>query len=210
MAQDFSLRYPLVDGQGNFGSMDGDNAAAMRYTEVKMDKLGELMLADIDKDTVDWKDNYDASTQEPKVLPTRIPNLLLNGVMGIAVGMATNIPPHNLGELVDALIFLLHHPNPDEVTIENLLDFIQGPDFPTGGIIYNKKDIINAYTHGRGSVMLRGRANIEEGRSGKDVIVISEIPYQVNKKELVEKIAELVIDKTIVGISEIRDESNKD
>jgi DNA gyrase subunit A len=124
--------------------------------------------------------------------------------------MATNIPPHNLGELVDALIFLLHHPNPDEVTIENLLDFIQGPDFPTGGIIYNKKDIINAYTHGRGSVMLRGRANIEEGRSGKDVIVISEIPYQVNKKELVEKIAELVIDKTIVGISEIRDESNKD
>ena len=131
MAQDFSLRYPLVDGQGNFGSMDGDNAAAMRYTEVKMDKLGELMLADIDKDTVDWKNNYDASTEEPKVLPTRIPNLLLNGVMGIAVGMATNIPPHNLGELVDALNFLLHHPDVDTVSIEDLMEFVLGPDFPT-------------------------------------------------------------------------------
>lgn len=149
MAQDFSLRYPLVDGQGNFGSMDGDNAAAMRYTEAKMAKLGELMLADIDKDTVDWRDNYDASKQEPTVLPTRIPNLLLNGVMGIAVGMATNIPPHNLSELVDALVFLALHPDVDSVTIENLMDFIQGPDFPTGGIIYNKKDILNAYTRGR-------------------------------------------------------------
>lgn len=164
MAQDFSLRYPLVDGQGNFGSMDGDGAAAMRYTEVKMAKLGELMLTDIDKDTIDWRDNYDASTQEPSVLPTRIPNLLLNGVMGIAVGMATNIPPHNLGELVEAMMFLLHHPAPDMVTIEELLDFVKGPDFPTGGIIYNKKDIIEAYTRGRGSVVMRGRVGIEEGK----------------------------------------------
>ncbi|MFZ2255840.1 MAG: DNA gyrase subunit A [Patescibacteria group bacterium] len=207
MAQDFSLRYPLVDGQGNFGSMDGDNAAAMRYTEVKMDKLGELMLADIDKDTVDWKDNYDASTQEPKVLPTRIPNLLLNGVMGIAVGMATNIPPHNLGELVDALHFLLNHADPDSVSIEELMNFVLGPDFPTGGIVYNKKDIIEAYTRGRGSIVMRGRVNMEEGKNGREMIVITEVPFQLNKKEYVEKLADLVIDKTIVGISEIRDES---
>jgi DNA gyrase subunit A len=141
MAQDFSLRYPLVDGQGNFGSMDWDNAAAMRYTEVKMAKLGELMLSDIDKETVDWRDNYDASTKEPSVLPTRIPTLLLNGVMGIAVGMATNIPPHNLRELVDALIYILKHEQKDAVTIEDLMQFVHGPDFPTGGIIYNKRDI---------------------------------------------------------------------
>ncbi len=210
MAQDFSLRYPLVDGQGNFGSMDGDSAAAMRYTEVKMDKLGELMLADIDKATVDWKDNYDASTQEPMVLPTRIPNLLLNGVMGIAVGMATNIPPHNLTELVNALIYLLKHENPAEVTIENLMDFIHGPDFPTGGIIYNKKDILEAYSRGRGSIVLRGRADIEEGKNGRQLIVISEVPYQLNKKEFVEKIAELVIEKILVGVADIRDESNKE
>lgn len=145
MAQDFSLRYPLIDGQGNFGSMDGDNAAAMRYTEVKMDKLGEAMLADIEKETVDWRDNYDASKQEPTVLPTRIPNLLLNGVMGIAVGMATNIPPHNLGELIDALIYILGHESKETISLEDLLQFIQGPDFPTGGIIYNKKDILEAY-----------------------------------------------------------------
>lgn len=207
MAQDFSLRYPLVDGQGNFGSMDGDGAAAMRYTEVKMDKLGELMLADIDKDTVDWRDNYDASTQEPKVLPARIPNLLLNGVMGIAVGMATNIPPHNLGELVDAIHFLLNHPAPDTVTIEDLMNFIHGPDFPTGGIVYNKKDILEAYTRGRGSIVLRGRAGMEESKNGREMIVITEVPYQLNKKEYVEKLADLVLDKTIVGISEIRDES---
>lgn len=210
MAQDFSLRYPLVDGQGNFGSMDGDNAAAMRYTEVKMDKLWELMLSDIDKDTVDWKDNYDASTQEPKVLPARIPNLLLNGVMGIAVGMATNIPPHNLGEVIDAIHFLLAQENPESVSIEALLDYIQGPDFPTGGIIYNKKDILDAYTRGRWSVALRWRASVEEGKNGREMIVISEVPFQLNKKEFVEKIADLVLDKTIVGISEIRDESNKE
>jgi DNA gyrase subunit A len=210
MAQDFSLRYPLIDGQGNFGSMDGDNAAAMRYTEVKMDKLGELMLTDIDKDTVDWRDNYDASTQEPKVLPARIPNLLLNGVMGIAVGMATNIPPHNLWELIDALIFLLHHENAQSVTIEQLLDFIHGPDFPTGGIIYNKKDILDAYIRGRWSVIMRGRVAIEEMKNGREMIVITEIPFQLNKKEFVEKIADLVLEKTIIGISEIRDESNKE
>lgn len=210
MAQDFSLRYPLVDGQGNFGSMDGDNAAAMRYTEVKMDKLWELMLSDIDKDTVDWKGNYDASTQEPKVLPARIPNLLLNGVMGIAVGMATNIPPHNLGEVIDAIHFLLAQENPESVSIEALLDYIQGPDFPTGGIIYNKKDILDAYTRGRWSVALRWRASVEEGKNGREMIVISEVPFQLNKKEFVEKIADLVLDKTIVGISEIRDESNKE
>lgn len=210
MAQDFSLRYPLVDGQGNFGSMDGDNAAAMRYTEVKMAKLGEYMLSDIDKETVDWRDNYDASKQEPSVLPTRIPNLLLNGAMGIAVGMATNIPPHNLGELVDALIFLLHHPDRESVTIENLLDFVKGPDFPTGGIVYNKKDILEAYTRGRGSIVMRGRAVIEEGRAGREMIVVTEVPYQLNKKDFVEKIADLVSEKIIVGVADIRDESNKE
>ncbi len=210
MAQDFSLRYPLVDGQGNFGSMDGDNAAAMRYTEVKMAKLGELMLADIEKDTVDWRPNYDASTEEPAVLPTRIPNLLLNGVMGIAVGMATNIPPHNLGELIDALHFLLNHADIDSVTIEELVEFVKWPDFPTGGIVYNKKDIIDAYTRGRGSIIMRGRAIIEEAKNGREMIVITEVPFQLNKKDFVEKIADLVIEKVIVGISEIRDESNKD
>lgn len=210
MAQEFSLRYPLVDGQGNFGSMDGDNAAAMRYTEVKMSKLGEAMLSDIEKDTVDWRDNYDASKQEPTVLPTRIPNLLLNGVMGIAVGMATNIPPHNLGELIDALIYILRHEAPETIMIEDLLEFIKGPDFPTGGIIYNKKDILEAYARGRGSVVMRGRAEIEEMKNGKEAIIITEIPYQMNKKEFVEKVADLVLDKIIVGISEIRDESNKE
>lgn len=210
MAQDFSLRYPLVDGQGNFGSMDGDNAAAMRYTEVKMAKLGELMLSDIDKETVDWRDNYDASTKEPSVLPTRIPTLLLNGVMGIAVGMATNIPPHNLGELVDALIYILKHEAKETVTIEDLMQFIHGPDFPTGGIIYNKRDIQTAYATGRGSVVMRGRADIEEMKNGRQAIIISEVPYQMNKKDFVEKVADLVIDKVIIGIAEIRDESNKD
>lgn len=210
MAQNFSMRYMLVDGQGNFGSMDGDAAAAMRYTEAKMSKIAEMLLADIDKDTVDWADNYDASTQEPKVLPTRVPNLLLNGVMGIAVGMATNIPPHNLGELTQALLFILHHPNPAAITIEDLMDFIKGPDFPTGGIIYNKKDILNAYATGRGSIVLRGRATIDEGRTGRKEIIISEIPYKLNKSEFVKKIAELVQEKIIVGISDLRDESSKD
>ncbi len=210
MAQEFSLRYPLVDGQGNFGSMDGDNAAAMRYTEVKMAKLWEHMLSDIDKETVDWRDNYDASKQEPTVLPTRIPNLLLNGVMGIAVGMATNIPPHNLWELIDAIMHILSHTSPDDITIEELMQFIQGPDFPTGGIIYNKRDILEAYARGRGSIVMRGRAGIEEMKNGRDAIIITEVPYQMNKKDFVEKLADLVLDKVIVGIAELRDESNKD
>lgn len=210
LAQDFSLRYPLIDGQGNFGSMDGDGAAAMRYTEAKMAKLGESLLTDIDKNTVDWRPNYDASREEPVVLPARIPNLLLNGAMGIAVGMATNIPPHNLSELIDALQFLLNHPNIDAVTIENLLDFVKGPDFPTGGIIYNKKDILDAYTRGRGSVVMRGKAHIEEAKNGRGMIIIDEVPYQLNKKDFVEKIAALVTDKVIVGVADIRDESNKE
>lgn len=209
MAQDFAMRYTLVDGQGNFGSMDGDSAAAMRYTEVKMAKLGELMLNDIDKETVDWRDNYDASTKEPTVLPTRIPNLLLNGSVGIAVGMATNMPPHNLGEVVDALQFMLKA-DPSEVTIDSLLEYIKGPDFPTGGIVYNKKDIATAYATGRGSIIMRGRAEIDELKSGKRVIIINEIPYQLNKKSFIEKIAELVQEKIIVGISDLRDESNKE
>ena len=210
MAQDFSLRYPLVDGQGNFGSMDGDGAAAMRYTEVKMDKLGELMLIDIDKNTVDWRPNYDASTEEPTVLPARIPNLLLNGVMGIAVGMATNIPPHNLTEIINALTFILDHEQPENIMIEELMEYIHGPDFPTGGIIYNKKDILEAYSRGRGSIVLRGRVNIEEGKNGRESIVITEVPYQLNKKEFVEKIADLVMEKIIIGVADIRDESNKE
>ena len=208
LAQDFSLRYPLIDGQGNFGSMDGDGAAAMRYTEAKMAKLGESLLMDIDKNTVDWRPNYDASREEPVVLPARIPNLLLNGAMGIAVGMATNIPPHNLSELIDALQFLLNHPDIDAVTIENLLDFVKGPDFPTGGIIY--KDILDAYTRGRGSVVMRGKAHIEEAKNGRSMIIIDEVPYQLNKKDFVEKIAALVTDKVIVGVADIRDESNKE
>lgn len=210
LAQDFSLRYPLIDGQGNFGSMDGDGAAAMRYTEAKMAKLGESLLTDIDKNTVDWRPNYDASREEPVVLPARIPNLLLNGAMGIAVGMATNIPPHNLSELIDALQFLLNHPDIDAVTIENLLDFVKGPDFPTGGIIYNKKDILDAYTRGRGSVVMRGKAHIEEAKNCRSMIIIDEVPYQLNKKDFVEKIAALVTDKVIVGVADIRDESNKE
>ena len=210
LAQDFSLRYPLIDGQGNFGSMDGDGAAAMRYTEAKMAKLGESLLTDIDKNTVDWRPNYDASREEPVVLPARIPNLLLNGAMGLAVGMATNIPPHNLSELIDALQFLLNHPDIDAVTIENLLDFVKGPDFPTGGIIYNKKDILDAYTRGRGSVVMRGKAHIEEAKNGRSMIIIDEVPYQLNKKDFVEKIAALVTDKVIVGVADIRDESNKE
>lgn len=165
------------------------------------------MLTDIDKGTVDWRDNYDASTQEPTVLPTRIPNLLLNGSVGIAVGMATNIPPHNLGEIIDALKFILHHPSPTEITIDNLLDFIKGPDFPTGGIIYNRKDILNAYATGRGSVTMRGRAGIDELKNGKRAIIITEIPYQLNKKSFIEKIVELIQNKIIIGISDLRDES---
>jgi DNA gyrase subunit A len=210
MAQDFSLRYPLIDGQGNFGSMDGDSAAAYRYTEARMTKIAEMMLADIDKDTVDFRDNYDATRSEPTVLPTRIPDLLMNGVMGIAVGMATNIPPHNLTELIDAIQCLLNSENPEEITIENLLEFVKGPDFPTGGIIYDKEAILQAYSTGRGSITVRWVANIEENKKWRQVINISEIPYGLNKANLVMKMADLVNEKKIIGISDIRDESNKD
>lgn len=209
MAQDFSMRYMLVNGQGNFGSIDGDSAAAYRYTEAKMTRLTENLLADIEKETVDWRDNYDGSRKEPTVLPTRVPQLLLNGTVGIAVGMATNIPPHNLGELVDGIIHLIENP---ECTIEDLMKFIKGPDFPTGGVIYNKKAILEAYATGRGGVPVRGKAEIEEdgGKSGKPQIIITEIPYQVNKANLVMKIADLVRDKKLVGITDIRDESTRD
>jgi DNA gyrase subunit A len=207
LAQQFSMRYPLVDGQGNFGSIDGDGAAAMRYTESRMEKMADEVLADIDKDTVEFTPNYDGSKKEPSVLPSKIPNLLLNGSVGIAVGMATNIPPHNLGELVDATLHLLENP---EAPVEELLKFVQGPDFPTGGIIYNKETIKQAYLTGRGSVTIRGKAEIEEMNNGRYQIRISEIPYQVNKSAMIERMAELVTDKVIEGISDIRDESDRE
>ncbi len=210
MAQDFSLRYPLVDGQGNFWSMDGDGAAAYRYTEAKMTKMAEQMLSDIEKETVDFRDNFDTTRQEPTVLPARIPNLLMNGVMGIAVGMATNIPPHNLWELIAAIKYLLLHPSVWETTVEDLMEFIKGPDFPTGWIVYDKEALLTAYSTGRWSVVIRGVANIEEGKKWKKMIHISELPYGMNKANFIEKIADLVRDKKIVGISDIRDESNKD
>jgi len=208
MAQDFSLRYPLVHGQGNFGSMDGDGAAAYRYTEAKMTKLAEYMLADIEKETVDFRDNFDTTKQEPTVLPTRIPNLLMNGVMGIAVGMATNIPPHNLTELIDATEFLLKVPNVEEVTISDLMEYVKWPDFPTGWIVYDREALLAAYSTGRGSVKMRWVANIEQNKKGRNVIIITEIPYGLNKASLVEKIATLVRDKKIVWISDLRDESS--
>ena len=206
MAQDFSMREPLIDGQGNFGSIDGDNAAAMRYTEARMSKIAEELLRDIDKDTVDFIPNYDDSLKEPDVLPSRIPNLLLNGSSGIAVGMATNIPPHHLNELIDALLAYLGN---NEVSVADLMEHIQGPDFPTGGIIFGKKGIIDAYTTGRGRIKVRAKTHIEQKRN-KEVIVIDELPYQVNKSKLIENIAQLVRDKQIDGISEIRDESDRD
>ena len=210
MAQDFSLRYPLVNGQGNFWSMDGDWAAAYRYTEAKMTKLAEYMLADIEKETVDFRDNFDTTRKEPTVMPTRIPNLLMNWVMGIAVGMATNIPPHNLTELIDAVEYLLKVPNPEEVTVEDLMEYVKWPDFPTGWIVYDKEAMLTAYSTGRWSVKMRWVANIEEGKRWRSIIHISEIPYGLNKSNLVEKIADLVRDKKIVWIAELRDESSKD
>ncbi len=207
MAQDFSLRYMLVDGQGNFGSIDGDNAAAMRYTEIRMSKISHELLADIDKDTVDFGPNYDGSENEPLIMPTRIPNLLINGSSGIAVGMATNIPPHNLTEVINACIEVLNNPN---ITIDELLEFIPGPDFPTAGIIHGNSGIREGYKTGRGRVVMRGRTHFEEAEKGnKEVIIIDELPYQVNKKNLLEKIAELVNDKKLEGISDLRDESDK-
>ncbi len=207
LAQDFSTRYPLVLGQGNFGSIDGDNAAAYRYTEAKMSKLSSELLRDIEKETVLFRPNYDGTKQEPTVLPAGAPNLLLNGTLGIAVGMATNIPPHNLNEVCDAVSFLVDNP---EATTEDLLDFVKGPDFPTGGIAFNEKDIHHAYATGRGGVVVRGVAEITETKLGAFQIVITEIPFRVNKATLIEKIAELVRDKKIEGIKGLRDESTKD
>ncbi len=204
MAQPWAMRYMLVNGQGNFGSMDGDPPAAMRYTEAKMAKLADETLADIDKETVDFRDNYDNTTQEPTVLPAKLPNLLLNGQLGIAVGMATNIPPHNIGELIDAEVTLIDNP---EATLDDLLEHVKGPDFPTGGVIYGKESIRTAYATGRGGVVTRGIAEIVEGAKGRHQIVITEIPYALNKESLVIKIADLVRDKKLVGISDLRDET---
>ncbi|EEO28948.1 DNA gyrase subunit A [Oxalobacter paraformigenes] len=207
MAQDFSLRYTLVDGQGNFGSIDGDNAAAMRYTECRLDKIADEMLADIDKETIDFVPNYDGKEKEPSVLPTRIPNLLINGSSGIAVGMATNIPPHNLAEVIRGSLHLLHHP---DCTIDELIDIIPAPDFPTGGLIYGVTGVREGYRTGRGRVVMRARTHFEEhGRDGRQAIIIDELPYQVNKKTLLERIAESVREKKLDGISDIRDESDK-
>lgn len=204
MAQPWAMRYMLVNGQGNFGSMDGDPPAAMRYTEAKMARLAEEILEDIDKETVDFRDNYDGRLQEPSVLPAKLPNLLLNGQLGIAVGMATNIPPHNLTELVDATVYQIDH---EDASLDDLLQFIQGPDFPTGGVIYGKDSIRTAYATGRGGIVVRGIAEVVEGKKGKHQIVITEIPYALNKETLVIKIADLVKEKKIGGISDIRDES---
>ena len=208
MAQDWSLRYPLIDGQGNFGSVDGDNAAAMRYTEARMDRVASEMLQDLDKNTVDFTPNFDDSLEEPSVLPTQIPNLLMNGSEGIAVGMATKIPPHNLNELIGGLIALLQNP---DITIEEIIEsHIKGPDFPTAGFIMGSDGINSAYKTGRGRIVMRGKAQIEENENGKQRIIITELPYQVNKANLVEKIADLVREKKLEGISDLRDESDKD
>ena len=206
MAQDFSMRMPLIDGQGNFGSIDGDNAAAMRYTEARLTKLAEELLKDIEKDTVDFIPNYDGTEREPVVLPARFPNLLVNGSSGIAVGMATNIPPHNLGELIDALIYMIDN---KEATLEDILKFVKGPDFPSGGTIFGKSGIIEAYKSGRGSIKIRAKHHIEH-RGNREIIVVDELPFQVNKAKLIEKISELVKDKVIDGISEVRDESDRE
>jgi len=207
MAQDFSMRYPLVTGQGNFGSMDGDGAAAMRYTEAKLSPIAEELLFDLEKGTVRFTPNFDGSHDEPLVLPGKLPNLLLNGTVGIAVGMATNIPPHNLSEVADAIVKVIDEP---DSTIEDLMTVVQGPDFPTGGIIYNKKDILSAYVTGRGPIVMRAKTEIVEEKGGSFRILVTEIPYQVNKATLLEKIAQLVHEKKIEGIRGIRDESNKD
>ena len=207
MAQEFSMRLPLLDGQGNFGSIDGDPAAAMRYTEIRLGKPAHLLLDDIDKDTVDFQDNYDNSEREPTVLPARFPNLLANGAGGIAVGMATNIPPHNLGEVIDACVALIDNP---EITVDELIEIVPGPDFPTGGIILGRAGIRSAYHTGRGSVTMRGRVGVETVRKDREALVITEVPYQVNKAAMVEKIADLVREKRIEGIADLRDESDRD
>src|SRR5210317_1987192 len=208
MAQPFSLRYMLVDGQGNFGSVDGDPAAAMRYTEIRMRKISHAILADLDKETVDFVDNYDGTERIPAVMPTRVPNLLINGSSGIAVGMATNIPPHNLTEVVSGCLALMKDP---ELTVDELMEYIPGPDFPTGAIINGRAGIIQAYRSGRGRIYVRARAEvIQDEKRGKDIIIIHELPYQLNKARLIERIAELVKEKKIEGITELRDESDKD
>ena len=207
MAQPFSLRYMLVDGQGNFGSVDGDSAAAMRYTEVRMAKIAHELLADLDKETVDFVPNYDGTEHIPDVLPTKIPNLLVNGSSGIAVGMATNIPPHNLTEIVNGCIALIDEPSLD---VDQLMEHIPGPDFPTAALISGRKGIVDAYRTGRGKIYMRARAEIETEDNGKETIIVTEIPYQVNKARLIEKIAELVKEKRIEGVSALRDESDKD
>src|SRR3954454_12129732 len=206
MAQDFSMRVPLIDGQGNFGSVDDDPPAAMRYTESRMTKAAEALLEDIDEDTVDFQDNYDGTEREPVVLPARFPNLLVNGAGGIAVGMATNIPPHNLGEVVDACVALIEDP---ALSIDDLINIIPGPDFPTGGVILGRGGIRSAYHTGRGSIVMRGKVEMETLRKEREAIVITEIPYQVNKAAMIEHIGELVREKKIDGIAEMRDESDR-
>jgi DNA gyrase subunit A len=206
MAQDWSLRYPLVDGQGNFGSVDGDSPAAMRYTEARLKRIADEMLSDLGKDTVDFQPNFDDSLQEPKVMPSKLPNLLLNGTSGIAVGMATNMAPHNLNECVDGITAYIDN---KDITIPQLMEFIKAPDFPTGGTIFGLQGIRNAFETGRGRIVVRGNANFETSKNGKDQIIISEIPYMVNKANLIKQCADLVNDKRIEGISEIRDESDR-
>ncbi len=207
MAQDFSMRYPLIVGQGNFGSIDGDSAAAMRYTEAKMSRISDALLGDLEKDTVQWRPNYDGTQKEPEVLPAAVPNILLNGTLGIAVGMATSIPPHNLGELSAALTHLIEHP---DATVEDLMQFVTGPDFPTGAVAFNKKDLLHAYSTGRGGVVVRGQAEIVEGKKGDYTIVITSIPYRVNKADMIVRVADLVRDKKLEGVRGLRDESAKD
>ena len=206
MAQDFSMSLPLLDGQGNFGSMDGDNPAAMRYTEVRMDKPAAFILADIDKDTVDFQDNYDGKDREPTVLPARFPNMLVNGAGGIAVGMATNIPPHNLGEVINATLALIEDP---DLTSEQLIDYVPGPDFPTGATMLGRSGARKAYLEGRGSVIIRSKTRVEEIRKDRYAIVIDEIPYQVNKASMIEKIVEQVREKKIENIAHVQDESDR-
>tara|TARA_A100001015_G_scaffold299685_1_gene384065 strand:- start:36 stop:1175 length:1140 start_codon:yes stop_codon:yes gene_type:complete len=207
MAQSFSMRYELVDGQGNFGSIDGDNAAAMRYTESRMTRLSGEMLKDLEKDTVEWEENFDETLKEPSVLPSVVPTLLINGSEGIAVGMATKIPPHNLTEISNGLVSIIDN---DNISTDELMEHIKGPDFPTAGIILGLDGLKEAYNTGRGKIKMRARAHIETAKSGKESIVITEVPYQTNKSNLVEKIADLVRDKKIIGITDLRDESDKD
>src|SRR5688572_24260881 len=207
MAQDFSMRVTLADGQGNFGSMDGDPPAAMRYTEVKLTKAAEALLDDLENETVDFQPNYDDKSKEPTVLPARWPNLLVNGAAGIAVGMATNIPTHNLSEVIDACVACLENP---DITIDQLIEHVPGPDFPTGGIIMGHNGIREAYHTGRGSIIMRGKTHIEELRKEREAIIITEVPYQVNKASMVKRMAEVVREKIIDGIADLRDESDRD